>query len=421
MTDAIDNRGVLCIAYYYPPMGLSGVQRTFKFTKYLPEYDWKPFVLSTEANNYYAYDDGLLNELGEDVQIFRTSSKDKQRKVNPFPNLFIQNVGRYLLSYIYVPDTKIKWKKKALELAEEIIKENKIDVIFATAPPYTDFLIAYELSKKYDIPFVIDYRDLWVDNPYHFFPTPYHRNKNEQLEHEILAHADRIIVTTRFAKETMLKHYKFLNHLDISIIPHGFDHEDFEKVETQENQNKKLIITHSGLFQDDRTPKYFLKALVEAFKQKPELKDLIEVRFVGLMRPSHTKLISKLKLEYNCKLIGYVTHSESIRLLLESDVLWLMMKDNVRSPGKLYEYIGAGKPILINAPSGSMRQLALESGSAFITEPDDIKQITKEIIHIAELWKTGDLPIPKREFINQFSRKHLTSSLARELALACKI
>ncbi len=421
MTDAIEKRGVLCISYYYPPMGLSGVQRTFKFTKYLPDYNWNPVVLSTEANNYYAFDDGLLDELSEDVKIYRTASKEKSRKVNPFPNLFIQNIGRYLLSFIYIPDTKIKWKKKAFELGESIIKENNIDVIFATAPPYTDFLIAYELSKKYDLPFVIDYRDLWLDNPYHFFPTPHHSGKNEHLEHEILAHADRIIVTTRFAKETMLKRYKFLNHLDISIIPHGFDQQEFDNIEIPNRKKDKLIITHSGLFQDDRTPKYFLKGLVEAFKQKPELKDIIEIRFVGLMRPSHIKQISKLKLDYNCKLIGYVTHSESIRLLLESDVLWLMMKDNVRSPGKLYEYIGAGKPIFINSPSGSMRQLALESCASFITESDDVKQITKEIIHIAELWKSDSLPKPKKEFINQFSRKHLTSSLARELALACKI
>jgi len=421
VTDAIEKRGVLCISYYYPPMGLSGVQRTFKFTKYLPDYNWNPIVLSTEANNYYAFDDGLLNELSEEVKIYRTASKDKSRKVNPFPNLLIQNIGRYLLSFVYIPDTKIKWKKKALELGESIIKENNIDVIFATAPPYTDFLVAYELSKKFDLPFVIDYRDLWLDNPYHFFPTPHHRGKNEQLEHEILAHADRIIVTTRFAKETMLKRYKFLNHLDISIIPHGFDQQDFDNLEIPNRKKDKLVITHSGLFQDDRTPKYFLKGLVEAFKQKPELKDIIEIRFVGLMRPSHIKQISKLKLDYNCKLIGYVTHSESIRLLLDSDVLWLMMKDNVRSPGKLYEYIGAGKPIFINSPSGSMRQLALESGASFITEPDDVKQITKEIIHIAELWKSDSLPKPKKEFISQFSRQLLTSSLARELALACKI
>lgn len=42
-SDRIDvQREVLVIAYYFPPMGLSGVQRTLKFVKYLPEYKWKP-------------------------------------------------------------------------------------------------------------------------------------------------------------------------------------------------------------------------------------------------------------------------------------------------------------------------------------------------------------------------------------------
>lgn len=402
-------------------MGLSGVQRTLKFTKYLPEYDWYPYVLTVEPNNYYAYDDTLLNELDDKVKIFRTKSKENTRKTNTFPNFFKQNFGRYLLSYIYTPDTKIKWKKKALELGEQIIKENPIDVIFATAPPYTDFLVAYELSQKFDIPFVIDYRDLWMDNQYNYYPTPYHKKKSEQMEHEVLVHANRIIVTTRFAKETLLKRYKFLNHLDISIITHGYDHRDFENINISNKPNNKLVITHSGLFQDDRTPKYFLKAIAEAIKIKPELKEIIELRFVGLMRPNHTKLISKYNLEYICKLYGYVTHSESIRLLLESDVLWLMMKDNVRSPGKLYEYIGAGKPILINSPMGSMRQLALDSGVAFATEPNDIKQIIDAIMKISDLWKNNNLPKANKDFVNLFSRRTLTSSLAKELALACKI
>ncbi|HRP01507.1 MAG TPA: glycosyltransferase family 4 protein [Candidatus Kapabacteria bacterium] len=422
-TEAIEKRSVLFISYYYPPMGLSGVQRTLKFSKYLPEYNWKPIILSVEPNHYFAYDDEMLNELGDDVLIYRTESKNKNknRTKSTYYNLYLQNIGRYLLSFVNIPDSKAKWKKQAIALGEKIIKEHKIDVIYATAPPYTDFLVALELSKKFDIPFVVDYRDLWVDNKFNFFPTPYHKNRNEQLEHEILVHANRIIVITRTAKETLLKRYKFLNHLDISIITHGYDKEDFDKVGAVDKVKEKLVITHSGMFQDDRTPKYFLKALSEAIKVKPEIKDKIEIRFVGLMRPSHTKLISKLKLEQNCKLYDYVTHSESIRHLLESDVLWLMMKDTVRTPGKLYEYIGAGKPILINAPIGSMRQLASESGLAFVTDPDDIKQITEEILKIYDLWKTNDLPKPNKDFINLFNRQQLTASLAKELALACKV
>lgn len=415
------NRKVLYITYYYPPMGLSGVQRTFKFSKYLPYYNWLPIILTTQANNYYAFDEGLLGELPEEVLIYRTSSKEKKRKINPFPNLFFQNLGRYLLSFIYQPDTKIKWFDKAFALAEDIIKEHNIDVILATAPPFTDFKIAYELFKKYDIPYVIDYRDIWVDNPYHFFPTPYHKNFNIKLEHEILATASRIIVTSRSSKEKLLVRYKFLNHSDITIIPHGYDKEDFDNINEIKKDNQKLIVTHSGLFQDDRTPIYFLKALSILKKLNPEIVNNIEVRFLGLMRKSHSKLIKKFNLQDNCVEYGYVTHKDNVRLLLESDVLWLMMKDNVRSPGKLYEYLGAKKTIFINSPSGNMRQIAMDSNAAFATEADDVEDIKNKLIEIYMLWKENKLPIPDDDFINQFERKKLTGMLAKELALSCKL
>ena len=58
-------RKVLLIAYYFPPMGLSGVQRTVKFAKFLPQYGWKPTVLTVEPTGYYAFDDTLLKEAEE--------------------------------------------------------------------------------------------------------------------------------------------------------------------------------------------------------------------------------------------------------------------------------------------------------------------------------------------------------------------
>ena len=53
---------VLVIAYYYPPLGLSGVQRTLKFTKYMSKFNWQPTVITTGNIAYYAHDFYLLKE-----------------------------------------------------------------------------------------------------------------------------------------------------------------------------------------------------------------------------------------------------------------------------------------------------------------------------------------------------------------------
>ena len=56
-------RKVLVISYYFPPMSYSGVQRTSKFVKYMPDFGWEPTVLTIQPKAYYAFDDSLLKEL----------------------------------------------------------------------------------------------------------------------------------------------------------------------------------------------------------------------------------------------------------------------------------------------------------------------------------------------------------------------
>lgn len=424
----MDESKVLVIAYYFPPMGLSGVQRTMKFVKYLPNYNWKPIVLTTASAKYYAFDDSLHLELPEEkFKIYRTEkngtgfSRDTKYKIKKFPSYFYQKFGRALLQTIYQPDSKRPWMKQAIKKGEQIIKENNIDVIFATAPPYTDFLIGKKLSEKFNIPLIIDYRDIWIDNPFHFFATPFHKAYSIRLEKDILTQAENIVVTSRKTKEQLLKRYGFLSHTDINIISHGFDPQDFVGFENINPNPNKFTITHSGLFQDNRTPKYFLKAVSDFLTENKEAKSKFELRFIGIMRKPHLKLIKKFALEKNTVNLGYLQHNEVIKHLLESDVLWFMTKDDVRSPGKLYEYFGARKPILACIPDGVIKKTAEESKVAITTYPDDINSIKKAISKFYSQWQNNLLPIPSEEFVETYNRINLTAELAKLLELATEI
>ncbi|MGB9912732.1 MAG: glycosyltransferase family 4 protein [Candidatus Kapaibacteriota bacterium] len=417
----MDRRNVLVIAYYFPPMGLSGVQRTLKFVKYLPGIGWNPIILTTHPKSYYAFDEELQREIDENIiKVYRTGEPGK-KKLKSFPsNVLFQNTIRYIASIFLQPDTKVLWKKKAIELGRKILSEEKIDVIFATAPPFTDFLVARDLSKEFNIPFVVDYRDIWFDNPFHFYPTLFHKLYVSKLEETILKEASRIIVTFRGTKDVLLSRYPFLKSDEVVIIPHGFDSRDFEAVKGVQPNPKKFVITHSGLFQDNRNPKYFLKAFARfVHSRNDEIPK--EAWFVGIMRKSHLRYIRKYKLETKVKLFGYQPHNEVIRLLKMSNVLWLMYEDNVRSPGKLYEYFGARKPILICAPEGYMKSLALESECAIGVEPRDVEGIYRALNTFYDLWKNDALPAPAESFLQRFDRKSLTEALGYQLALACKI
>lgn len=406
----MSDQKVLVIAYYFPPMGLSGVQRTLKFVKYLPEFGWRPTVLTTNSGSYYAYDDTLLSELSEEINIVRTD--DKKSKSIKYPSTTIQKVGRFVNGLFRQPDSKIGWKKKAIELASKVIEEERPDVIFSTAPPFTSHVVASELSEKYEIPMVLDYRDQWYGNPFNSMPTIFHKHYNKKLEESVLYKSKKIIVISREQKEKLLKTYNLLKHNDISIVSHGYDRKDFENI-TINRPEDKFIITHSGLFQDNRNPKPFFTAFKKLAEEKG---NNVQLRLVGLMRKNHLRLIKSLKIEKYVELVGNVSHSKAVEYLLNSDILWILQNDGVRTPGKLYEYFGAKKPILATMPKSYMRDLAVDSGIALTADPADKEDIYKALSTYYELWANGALPEGNDDFVSQFDRKELTKNLSEILA-----
>jgi len=408
-------------------MGLSGVQRITKFVKYLPDYGWNPIVLTTNKAPYYAFDDTLLEELlSKNIKIYRTDEdvtnlikKGEKPKIK-YPNKFIKNFQSKIIQTFVQPDSRIFWKKYAINKAAQIFEENKIDLIFATAPPFTNFLIASELSDKYDVPFVVDYRDLWVDNPYYFYPTIFHKNYAIHLETNVLKKCSKAIVISRDMKNALISRYRFLKYTDISIIPHGFDQEDFDKSIPEHKNENKLIISHSGIFSADLTPKYFIKAINLLFNEKPQLAQKIELRFYGIMQRQYQKLIKKSKYASSFVLYDYLEHRQLVNHLVSSDVLWLMFPRPIVTPSRFYEYLGARKPMLVCSYEGEITKIAEATGAAIITKPNDVKAIALAIFEFYNKWKSNNLPKPNEAIIERYERKYLTQILSKELAYSLK-
>jgi glycosyltransferase involved in cell wall biosynthesis len=315
-------RNVLVIAYYFPPMGLSGVQRTLKFVKYLPQFGWRPTVLTVTPTGYYAQDYTLLEELRpEHIQVERVGSLDpnrlfRKKGVVKMPPEHWRKVLTYISDTFFLPDNKIGWKGKAVKAASAMFAEKKFDVIFATAPPFTDFLIGAELHKKFRRPLVLDYRDSWHEYPFKYYPTPLHKWRNYQLEKKSIRAASRVITTNRRVKELILKRYKFLEYNDVIILPQGYDPQDFPRSPLQSPRNK-MRITHAGVFYGDRTPQYFLRALEKLFTEHPGLKEKIEAYFIGNFQDEYRNMVTGMGLEGSVVVTGYLDHGECSRHLME--------------------------------------------------------------------------------------------------------
>ena len=126
---------VLVIAYYFPPMGMGGVQRTMKFVRYLPDFGWDPIILTVKDVLYHARDESLLHEIQE-RSIIRTESLDPQRilwklmrsekkrtgtRSPQKPSILLERINRNLLTWFLIPDPKILWTPHAICRAKRLI------------------------------------------------------------------------------------------------------------------------------------------------------------------------------------------------------------------------------------------------------------------------------------------------------------
>lgn len=421
---------VLIIAYYFPPMGLAGVQRTLRFAKYMPLYNWEPTVITTGTKELNAIDLSLMTEAQEaGIRIIRTDplpeniNELSEQTISMSHKLNASKIKRFFNSF-YVPDEKKHWANKAYDKAKEILAKEKFDIIFIPAPPFSVFEIGAKLKNEFDIPLFADYRSLWFGNQYNIYPTIYHFIKQKRKEYNSLRAAERVIVVNRRIKEMLLTNFKFLRFEDVLIIPHGFDSPDYQENNKYPKVNDKLSITYTGLFADKITPKYFLKAFKELSIERPDITQNIELNFVGALNKKNKALVRELKLQENVKEFGYLTHKEAVRRIVSSDALWLMISKvknaDAVTVGKMFEYFGSGKPVITCVPDGAAKVASQEYGASYIAEPDDINEIKNAIVKLHEDFRSKNLPKANEDFMIKHERKNLTEILTKEFQFFIK-
>jgi len=415
---------VLVIAYYFPPMGLSGVQRVSKLVKYLPDFDWDPTVLTVQPGAYYAYDHSLLNELEEikRIQIVRTESKDPTRLFPGEKPVQMPSEGRRKLiswfsQFLFIPDNKIGWKRKAIEEGRRLLEANSYDVIFASAPPYTALLAGLELSRLSGIPLVSDFRDDWLENPRHVYPTPWHRRRHQKLEAEVISNSAAVTTVNRVIQDGLVaRHLGAKGYNVVSHFAHGFDPADFS-IAPAERPERRFRFLYSGVFYDAQQPDSFLVALRRWRDQHQQEKKTIEARFVGLASDRVKALVKSLDLQDCITFSGYLTHDRVAAELMAADVLWMTVGQQKNaesiSTGKLFEYIGPRKPILGLVPEGAARSALQEYEASVVVEPTDISGIANAIDRLYRQWQSYELPKPNEEFVVKHNRKRQAGELAK--------
>ena len=399
---------VLITAYHYPPLGGGGVFRSLKFSHYLPEFGYKPYVLTVKNPLLSQKDPLLMNEIPEEAEIFRTFSFE--HKIFRAPRHFL-NIS---LKWFFVPDENIGWIPTAVSKGKKLIKKNKINVIYASGPVWTTFLIGFLLKKKTKKPLVIDFRDPWTHNSNIKYPTKFHKFIEQKMEKAVVAEANYIIVVSDLIKDDIIKRYPFAAS-KIETLTNGFDPEDFKNL-TSKKRSNKFTITYTGSIYGLRTARSFLIGLKELIIENEDLEKNIEVHFVGNYGNETACLVRELQLEKYVKLKENVSHTKCIDFLMSSDVLLLLITSKENLTGKMFEYFASQKPIIAISPiDGLASKLIRSINAGIVIPPRNIELIKKAILLYYNRWINKKLLQSPNysEKIEKFNRKILTQRLSK--------
>ena len=418
-------RKVLIVTYYWPPSGGPGVQRVLNFVKYLSSYGWEPVVLTVREGEYPAVDTSLEREIPKNLKVFKTktfepfalfkliSGKKQKDSIGTYilteesPN-FVTRVSKWIRFNLFIPDARIGWKYFAVRAGRRIIKEESIDLILTSSPPHSVQLIGAELARSSRLPWVADYRDPWKEIVYNQNQrrTAWAKKRDAYLEHKAINRADGIVAVSRDVQRLIAG--KCDKPKLMKVVFNGYDN----RPEGMPH-NECPVITYTGALSVTRIPEPLIPALVQL--QKEGLR--FRLRLVGNICSEFRVLIQENGLAENVEFVPYLPHAESVKCINDSDILLLVI-DKVPDnkgilTGKLFEYVGARRPILaIGNTAGEARQIIDECQCGEMLDYADVDGTKRVLRKLYDCWKSG---VAAYSFANSsaYSRKSLTGELAR--------
>jgi hypothetical protein len=437
---------ILFLVYEFPPLNSGGSHRPYRFTKYLKEFGINPIVVTPEVSNNQL-DNSLLEEL-DDIKIIRTSVDKSVR----FENIFSK-------SYINILDVEAKkWQKYLYQVLEKLTKEINFQAIYVTAPPFSIANLGVEVSKRFNLPLILDMRDHWS----HWNITPFtsylHYRLILQKERAWFNHASAVLAVSEQMVEDFRNIHPNIDKTKFHTVRNSYAKEIVDIKDTlsirKPTKEKPLKIGYVGSFyyhpyqrdlifnpwwkkkphqwlqytprQEDwlyRSPYFFFKTLRRFINQYPDLSQLIKVEFIGAKPDWLIEMIKEFDLDSHVTLKGFVPHKESIEFQQNCDALLGTAMKVVGGrdyciAGKSYEYMYQQKPILAFMTEGSQKEFFKNSGISLVFDADD----TEKNIELFKNFIEGKIKFkPNREFMKQISTKETTKKLANIIKKAINL
>ena len=403
--------------------------RWLKFSKYLYEFGWVPTIYTPANPEPQAYDPSLLAEIPDNLQVIKRKIREPYKifkilsgkKVGePLTVSFVSEKKEGWISKLliwirgnfFIPDARKFWIKPSVRFLNRYLEINPHHIVVSTGPPHSMHLIALGLRKRLNIPWVADFRDPWTNIDFYreLKLTSLADRRHHTLERKVLTSADAVITIG----PTLASEFKEMGCKNVHTITNGFDHSDQIP---PSDKSKEFSILHIGSMPPTRNPETLWSVLGEMTRINPEFRSDLILHLVGNIDYRIIRSIEENGLAPNLIKKPHVPHHDVLSYIMESSVLLLVINNTSNAKGiltnKFFEYLAARKPILAIGPAdGDAADILRQTGAGLMLDFNDREGIENYVQDLYNRFRSGSLQKDIRN-IEQFSRRNLTSSLAR--------
>lgn len=425
---------VLIITYYWPPSGGIGVLRCLKIAKYLRDFGWEPIIFTAQDAHYPSIDHSNDKDIPENLTVLRQKIWEpyhfyklltRQPPETNVNNVFYvkdkdlgwtHRLSVWIRSNFFIPDARALWIRPSVRFLLNYLKDNPVDAIFSDGPPHSNTRIATLVKQKTGIPWLADFQDPWTQIDYYQLLnlTRWGDRRHHRMEQEAFQAADKITIVSPTWKTDLEQ----LGAKNVSVIPWGFDPEDYETVNSRVGE--RFTLTHLGIMGYDRNPTTLFQVLQELCEELDGFRQKLELQLVGQVDFSVKEAYEKAGLAANVKLVGSVPRQEALEMMMSSPILLLLLNQQPnakgRIPGKLFEYLASRRPILCLGPTDSdVAKIITETQSGQTCAYEDAEATKQVVRNLYQQFLDEKLQQPVDSHIEQYSIRTLTGKVARFL------
>ena len=417
---------VLFITYYWPPSGKASLHWPLKIIKHLPSFGWLPSVLTVDEDTFSQKDETFIKEIPSEVKVLRAKSfepfdvykkftgkgKDEQliasETISNQNKSFSHRLSIWIRMNIFIPDARVGWYFPAVKVGLSLLNKEKVDAIVSIGPPHTTHLIGKKLASNFNLPHIPVFIDPWVDISYY---RNFKRNEltlsiDNRLEKSVLQNAAAVAFVTETMKEDYIKKYSFLKEKS-NVLYWGYSEEDFRMDDGRwkTEEGKEAVILHAGNIFDYQNPKKFWKTLKSEIDKGRKLK----LVFIGTVSPEIKQSITNAGLDLYTEYKGFLPYKEMLKEMMKASYLLVCATEPRHVPGKLFEYLRAGKPIIAFGDGNEEVKKILDNSNAGMMF--GYRDAAEKFFRNYSAFKTDF------NFIKKYERETITKSFAEIINL----